>query len=67
MNYPVATSIFLLTLYSPFQPAYGSDETTTKAIQPLVTTSELVVGMNHFAFGLLKGDRLLNHAEVNST
>jgi hypothetical protein len=33
-------------------------------LQPLITTSELVVGENRFAFGLLKGGRLLEGADV---
>lgn len=34
-------------------------------LQPLITTSELVVGRNRFAFGLLRGGRLVPGAEVN--
>lgn len=34
-------------------------------LQPLITTSELVVGRNRFAFGLLRHGRLLPDAEVN--
>jgi hypothetical protein len=33
-------------------------------LQPLITTSELVVGQNRFAFGLLKGNKLLERADV---
>jgi hypothetical protein len=33
-------------------------------LQVLITTSELVVGQNRFAFGLLKDDKLLNAASV---
>jgi hypothetical protein len=64
MNYPLATIIFLLSLSVTFQSAHGGDATTTEEIQPLITTSELVVGMNRFAFGLLKGNKLLNDAKV---
>lgn len=64
MNYPVASSIFLLSLCVTFQAAHGGDATTTEEIQPLITTSELVVGVNRFAFGLLKGNKLLNDTEV---
>ena len=64
MNYPLAAIIFLLSLSVTFQPAHGRDATATEEIQPLITTSELVVGMNRFAFGLLKGNKLLNDAEV---
>src|SRR4030095_6086550 len=33
-------------------------------LQPLITTSELVVGENRFAFGLLKAGKLLEDADV---
>jgi hypothetical protein len=33
-------------------------------LQPLITTSELVVGQNRFAFGLLKANKLLESADV---
>jgi hypothetical protein len=33
-------------------------------LQPLITTSELVVGQNRFAFGLLKGHQPLDEADV---
>lgn len=33
-------------------------------LQPLITTSELVVGQNRFAFGLLKGRQPLDEADV---
>jgi hypothetical protein len=33
-------------------------------IQPLITTSELLVGQNRFAFGLLKAGKLLEGADV---
>jgi hypothetical protein len=33
-------------------------------LQPLITTSELVVGQNRFAFGLLKANKLLQNADV---
>jgi hypothetical protein len=33
-------------------------------LQPLITTSELVVGQNRFAFGLLKANKLLEDADV---
>jgi hypothetical protein len=34
------------------------------ALQPLITTSELVVGQNRFAFGLARRGRLIERAEV---
>jgi hypothetical protein len=33
-------------------------------MQPIITTSELVVGPNRFAFGLVKGSRLIENADV---
>ena len=33
-------------------------------LQPLITTSELVIGRNRFAFGLLKANKLVEGAEV---
>jgi len=35
-----------------------------EGLQPLITTSELVVGENRFAFGLLKAGKLLEGADV---
>lgn len=40
-------------------PPHGPD-----GLQPLITTSELVVGQNRFAFGLLKAGKLLEGADV---
>ena len=37
---------------------------TTDDLQPLITTSELVVGENRFAFGLMKANKLLEGAAV---
>jgi hypothetical protein len=34
-------------------------------LQPLITTSELVVGRNRFAFGLLKANKLMEGADVS--
>jgi hypothetical protein len=45
----------------------ATSETAAEAnngIQPLITTSELVVGQNRFAFGLLKAGKLLEGADV---
>ena len=38
----------------------GADD----ALQPLITTSELTVGQNRFAFGLAKQGNLIEHADV---
>ena len=37
---------------------------TTDDLQPLITTSELIVGENRFAFGLMKANKLLENAAV---
>ena len=55
----------LLVLWIAFPPSYGNAATGQAGeIQPLITTSELVVGMNRFAFGLLKAGKLLEGADV---
>jgi len=51
IRYPAASGLTL---------AAESDE----ALQPLITTSELIVGENRFAFGLIKRDTLLEGANV---
>ena len=33
-------------------------------LQPVITTSELIVGENRFAFGLVKANKLLENAHV---
>jgi hypothetical protein len=54
-----ATVMFFLSL------AHADDGTARdNGLQPLITTSELVVGQNRFAFGLLKSGRLLERADV---
>jgi hypothetical protein len=47
-------------------PAAAADLTAEAGggLQPLITTSELVVGENRFAFGLLKAGKLLEGANV---
>jgi hypothetical protein len=37
---------------------------SNKDLQPLMTTTELVLGENRFAFGLLKANKLLERADV---
>jgi hypothetical protein len=44
--------------------ATGSTPQSGGVLQPLITTSELVVGQNRLAFGLLKDDALVEDAEV---
>src|ERR1041384_192009 len=34
------------------------------ALQPIITTSELVIGTNRFAFGLLKSGKFFENADV---
>jgi hypothetical protein len=41
------------------------DTVAAAAIQPLITTSELVVGQNRFAFGIFKENKALEHADVS--
>jgi hypothetical protein len=63
MNHSVSASVLLLSLCITLQPAHSGDESV--GIQPIITTSELVVGTNRFAFGLLKGKKFLNGAAVS--
>jgi hypothetical protein len=44
--------------------ATGRTPQTSQALQPLIMTSELVVGQNRIAFGLLKGHKFLDDADV---
>ena len=53
-----ATQIGGLTPAADLTPEVGN------GLQPLITTSELVVGENRFAFGLLKAGKLLEGADV---
>ncbi len=53
-----ATQIGGLTTAAELTPEAGD------GLQPLITTSELVVGENRFAFGLLKAGKLLEDADV---
>jgi hypothetical protein len=53
-----ATQIGALTRAAELTPEAGD------GLQPLITTSELVVGENRFAFGLLKAGKFLEGADV---
>jgi hypothetical protein len=65
MNDPVKLSTFILGVLINFYPVQGVGSTeAVETLQPLITTSELVVGTNRFAFGLLKGQKLLEGAHV---
>jgi hypothetical protein len=60
--------ILLVTVYAvQIDGRAAAAEITPEAadgLQPLITTSELVVGKNRFAFGLLKANKLLEDANV---
>ena len=65
------TLVFLAALaavawLAPAEPAAAAEPTPPGAgpLQPLITTSELVVGRNRFAFALARQGRLLAGAEV---
>src|SRR6266850_2913346 len=60
-----ATIIFLVILWSIFRPVpVNAEGAPGEEIQPVITTSELVIGMNRFAFGLLYENKLVENAEV---
>jgi hypothetical protein len=65
------TLVFLAALaavvwLAPVEPAAAAEPTppTAAGLQPLITTSELVVGRNRFAFALARQGRLLAGAEA---
>ena len=66
MNYAVVLSVFILALFINSHPVQSdpAGAAGTEEIRPLITTSELVVGMNRFAFGLLKEQKFLERANV---
>jgi hypothetical protein len=73
MKRPLCRSVFALVLLVSVYATQidGRDGRTAAAepetgdgLQPLITTSELVVGENRFAFGLLKAGKLLEGADV---
>jgi hypothetical protein len=58
---------FLVAVYAAQDPPTVTADVRPEAadgLQPLITTSELVVGKNRFAFGLLKAGKLLEGADV---
>ena len=57
----VLTVICIVLLSADFGVAAKA---TDEILQPLITTSELVAGQNRFAFGLAKGGKLIENAEV---
>lgn len=57
--------VLLAVLLVFFHIAHADDGTVgDDGLRPLITTSELIVGRNRFAFGLLKSGRLLEYADV---
>lgn len=69
IGYGLLILTFMLAACSPggqqgvgTQPPSASQ--ASGAMRPLLTTSELVVGQNRFAFGLLQGDKLLEDSDV---
>jgi len=65
MRYVAGLRIVLFGLLISLQSAHLSAAiTAAEEIRPLITTAELAVGMNRFAFGLLKANRLLENADV---
>lgn len=65
MKQAVAIGIFLLSLLTTLRSAsVNAGGAAGEEIQPLITTSELVVGVNRFAFGLIKAGKLLEGADV---
>jgi hypothetical protein len=56
----IGFAIFIGTLVGLGHAAASAEE----ELRPLITTSELVVGSNRFAFGLLKDNKLIDGAEV---
>ena len=72
MERPLCRSVFaiiLLVVSSAIRIGGGTAaaDVTPEAgggLQVLITTSELVVGQNRFAFGLLKANKLLEGADV---
>lgn len=72
MTQPFFSGLVVLILLGAVHATQYGGETTaaertpeaSKGLRPLITTSELVVGQNRFAFGLLKAHRLLEEADV---
>src|SRR6267378_7347352 len=53
-----------IVLFSLFFSHLSAGVAAVEAIRPLITTAELVVGMNRFAFGLMRAEKLLEDADV---
>lgn len=63
LNYILCTVALGLLFGSRIGHADENRE-VAEQLKPLITTSELVVGRNRFAFGLLKANKLLEGADV---
>jgi hypothetical protein len=48
----------------PADSGIASAAESTEQLQPLITTSELIVGENRFAFGLIRAEKFLESADV---
>ena len=65
MNQAIRLGIFFLGPIVALPSARGeAGKGLAEGIRPLITTSEMVVGINRFAFGLLKAGNLLDDADV---
>ena len=64
----IVVVIFFAVFVTRLGGADAADGLTPEAhegLQPLITTSELVVGQNRFAFGLMRANKLLEEADVS--
>ena len=66
MTLLVLAALVAVAWLAPAEPATAAEPAppTAAGLQPLITTSELVVGRNRFAFALARQGRLLGGAEV---
>jgi hypothetical protein len=62
LNYILCAAAVCLVFGSRI--GHADERSVPEQLQPLITTSEFVVGPNRFAFGLLKANRLLEGADV---
>src|SRR6185369_11356971 len=64
LNYIFCAALFGLLLGGSRSGHADENRDVPEQLQPLITTAELVVGVNRFAFGLLKDGKLLEAADV---
>lgn len=65
MTYVASLRIVLFGLFISLQSAHlSAGITAAEEIRPIITTAELVVGVNRFAFGLMKANKLVDGADV---